>query len=292
MVVPSDNWCIQNGFTQKFDNQGKITVVSDFKRAVQENFQLKEVIATINTMMTDRGFPLKDLEATLKKIESQSAENAMTTSKSGSEIAETPYDKLKSVAKADIILEISWNINSVGPKKSISFIMRGMDAYTGKQIAGSPPTTGTPSFSAEIPKLLEEAVLTHIDNFNNQLQGHFDDLFLNGREVVLSIEVFGGSWGENLESEFGSGKEELSKIIEDWVAANTVQHRFSTTDATEDKMLFEQVRIPLLDEKGKSGLDTRGWARGLKTFLSNQFQIPSKLMMKGLGEAQLVIGEK
>ena len=31
---------------------------------------------------------------------------------------------------------------------------------------------------------------------------------------------------------------------------NTVAHRFSLTDATENMMLFEQVRIPLYRENG------------------------------------------
>lgn len=289
MVVPSDNWCKQNGFMQSYINQGKSTDVPDYKRALQENFELIAVVSKINEMMAERGFPLKNLETVLKTLENQSAEDAMLTSKSGSEIVESPIDKLKAVAKADIILQISWQVNTIGPKKSISFIINGLDAYTNKQIAGA-SGTGTPSFSTEMPVLLEEAVLTHIDKFNNQLQTHFDDMFQNGREVILRIVIF-GSWGENLESEFGPDKEELGKTIENWVEANTVQHRFSTTDATENKMLFEQVRIPLFDEKGKSN-DTRNWAKGLQLFLKNKFQITSKLMMKGLGQAQLVIGEK
>jgi len=287
MVVPSDNWCVENGFTQRFDNQGKIMNIPDYRTALQKNFELVAVIAKINEMMTERGFPLKNLESSLKSLENQSAEDAMQTSKSGGEIAESPIDKLKSVAKADIIMQISWKINTVGPKKSISFILQGLDAYTDKQIAGS-SGTGSPSFTAELPILLEEAVLSHIDNFNNQLQGHFDDMFENGREVALRITVF-NSWGEDLETEFDG--EELGVIIENWVDANTVNHRFNTSDATENRMFFEQVRIPLFDERGRSN-DTRNWARGLQNFLKNKYQITAKLMMKGLGQAQLVIGDK
>lgn len=287
MVVPSDNWCIENGFIQNFDNQGKTMKIPDYRHALQESFDLVSVIAKINEMMTDRGFPLKNLESSLKSLENQSAEDAMLTSKSGGEALESPIDKLKKVAKTDIIMQISWKVNTVGPKKSISFILQGLDSYTDKQIAGA-SGTGEPSFTAELPILLEEAVLTHIDNFNNQLQGHFDDMFENGREVALKISVF-SSWGEDLETEF-DGKE-LSEIIENWVDMNTQQHRFNLNDATENMMTFEQVRIPLFDEKGKSN-DTRNWARGLQKYLKDTHQITAKLMMKGLGEAQLVIGDK
>jgi hypothetical protein len=115
-------------------------------------------------------------------------------------------------------------------------------------------------------------------------------MFANGREVVLRINVF-GSWGEDLESEFGADREELSAIIEHWVNANTVQHRFSISDATENFMLFEQVRIPLFDAKGNAN-DTRNWARGLQKYLKDNYQITDKLMMKGLGQAQLILGDK
>ena len=71
MVVPSDNWCVQNGFVQEFDNQGKKMKLSDYKRAIQENSNLILVIAKLNELMAERGFPLKNLESTLKSLESQ-----------------------------------------------------------------------------------------------------------------------------------------------------------------------------------------------------------------------------
>jgi hypothetical protein len=97
------------------------------------------------------------------------------------------------------------------------------------------------------------------------------------------------SFKGDLETEF-EGKE-LSQIIEDWMAANTVKNRFSTTDATENNMLFEQVRIPLYDANNRA-VDTRGWARDLQKMLADKYKITAKLMTRGLGQAQLVIGEK
>jgi len=290
MVVPSDNWCVQNGFVQEFNNQGKKMKIPDYQRALQENSNLMLVIAKLNELMSERGFPLKNLESSLKSLQNQSAEDAMLSSKGGAELNESPIDKLKQVAKADIWLQVTWTINQTGPKKSITFILQGLDAYTDKQVAGA-SGTGAPSFSAEVPVLLEEAVLSHLDNFNAQLQAHFDDMFANGREVTLRIRIW-NSWGYNLESDnFGTEGKELGTIIEDWVSDNTVAHRFSTTTATENVMLFEQCRIPLYDAKGRP-FDTRGWARDLQNYLKKTYQIDAKLMTQGLGQAQLVLGEK
>ncbi len=288
MVVPSDVWCNTNGYMMSFNNQGTITKIPDFKKAFQENADLLAVIAKINTLMADRGFPLKDMASALKTLESESAENAMLSSKSGAGVAETPIDKLKKVAKADIIMELTWTVNTTGPKKSITYTLKGLDAYTDKQVAGD-TGTGAPSFSAELPVLLEEAVLSHIDNFNMQLQAHFDDMFANGREIIVRIKKF-DSWPDDLEKEF-DGKE-LGTVIEEWMTANTVKGRYSLSDSTEGMQLYEQVRIPLYDASGKA-TDARGFLKGLQTFLkAPPYAITNKLMMKGLGQAVIVLGEK
>ena len=288
MVVPSEVWCNTNGYMTTFNNQGTMTKIPDLKKAFQENAGLVQVIAKINTLMADRGFPLKDMAAALKTLESESAENAMLSSKSGAGVAETPIDKLKKVAKADIIMELTYTVNTTGPKKSVTFTLKGLDAYTDKQVAGA-TGTGAPSFSAELPALLEEAVLAHIDNFNGQLQAHFDDMFANGREIIVRIKKF-DSWTDDLETEFG-GKE-LGTVIEEWMTANTVKGRYSLSDSTEGMQLYEQVRIPLYDASGKA-TDARGFVKGLQTFLkAAPYNITNKLMMKGLGQAVIVLGEK
>ena len=109
----------------------------------------------------------------------------------------------------------------------------------------------------------------------------------NGREVSIRIKRWDDS-DVDLETEF-NGKE-LSEIIEDWMADNTVKGRFNTVDATENMMYFQQVRIPLYESNGRA-TDARRWSRGLVSTLSS-LGIPSKLMTKGLGQATIVIGGK
>ena len=290
MVVPSDNWCVQNGYVQKFDNMGTEMTLPDYRAALQQNSDLLLAISKINEMMAEREFPLKNLESSLKTLMNQEAEDAMLTNKEGGGVAESPIDKLKKVAKADIWMQLTYTVNQVGPKRSLTFNLQGLDAYTNKQIAGA-SGTGDPSFAPEIAILIEEAILSHIDNFNVQLQAHFDDIFANGREIVVRIKTWDDA-GFDLEEEFDG--DELGMIIEDWMSDNTVHGRFNTTDATENMMLFEQVRIPLeMEEDGKvRQVDARRWVNGLRKYLKSEYDIESKLMMQGLGQAQLVIGAK
>ena len=289
MVVPSDAWCKEHGYEQSFDNQGIAEKIPDYKTAVSTNKELNAVISKINTLMADRGFPLKDLQQNLRSISNLSAEDQLITSKSsGSTIAESPLDRLRRTAKADILLEIDWTVNTVGPKSSVTYNLRALDAYSNKQVAGA-EGTGKSSFSAELPILLEEAVQDHMDAFVERLQTHFDDLLTNGREVVLDMRVFDGS-AVDFETEYNGY--ELSEVIDNWLAENCVNHRFNKSDATESMILYEQVRIPLYKTNGMAQ-DTYGFARDLVRYLKVEpYNIPIKTVNRGLGRCLLIFGEK
>lgn len=121
-------------------------------------------------------------------------------------------------------------------------------------------------------------------------QAHFDDLLENGREVTVDIQVFDNDSGIDLETEYDGY--ELTEIIDNWMAENTVNHRFSKSDGTETFILFEQVRIPLYKENGMA-MDTDAFVRELRRFLRKAtYNLDSKVINRGLGRALLVIGEK
>lgn len=289
MILPSDNWCEQRYFMTEFDNQGTKQKVPNYKQVFQEDTEIGQVISKIGSLMIDRGFPLKDAEQELKAIEARTAEDNMTSSvASGSSIAESPLDKLKNKAKADIIIQIWWKVNKTDQGKSISFILEAFDAYTSKRIAAA-TGNGTPNQTDIVPVLLQNAILNNIDPFVAQLQKHFDDMMLNGREIMLTVKKW-KTWDKNLETEVAG--EEITDHITNWMQKNTVNGRFTNSDATENVLKFDQVRIPLYDATNKA-LDARSFAKGLQKFLkAAPYNFEVKLMTRGLGEAILILGEK
>ncbi len=289
MILPSDNWCEQRFFMTEFDNQGTKQKVPNYKQVFLEDVEIGQVISKIGSVMIDRGFPLKDAEQELKSIEARKAEDNMTSSNtSGSSISESPLDKLQNKAKADIVIQIWWKVNKTEQGKSVSFILEAFDAYTSKRIASS-TGNGTPNNTDIIPVLLQNAILANIDPFAAQLQSHFDDMFNNGREVLLTVKKW-NSWDKNLETEI-EGKE-ITDYVNEWLQKNTVKGRFNMSSATENIIRCEQVRIPLFDSNNNS-IDARQFAKGLqKHFKAAPFNFEVKLMTRGLGEAIIVIGEK
>ena len=289
MVVPSDVWCVQNNYSTTYDNQGVEQTIPDYTRALQNDANLLLAIGKINTMMADRGFPLKDLQTVTKSVNQKNAEYNMIQSKtSGASIAENPIDRLRRVAKADIIMQLTYTVNTMGPKYSVTYNLQGIDAYSNKQIAGA-QGTGKQSFTAEFPVLLEEAVVNNMDNFCNQLMTYFEDIQENGREVAVDILVFDNGSGLDLETEFGGL--ELSEIIDNWMSNNTVNHVFNKSDGSETFIQYEQVRIPLYKANGQQ-MDTESFVRDLRKYLRDKYQIESKVMTRGLGQCILAIGEK
>jgi hypothetical protein len=289
MILPSDNWCVQRYFITEFDNQGLKQKVPNYKQAFQEDTEIGQVISKIGSLMIDRGFPLKDAEQEIKNIEARSAEDNMTSSTTSSAgLAETPLDKLKNKAKADIILQIWWKVTKSENGRVVSFILEALDAYTSKRIASS-SGNGLPNQTEILPVLLQQAIVSNIDPFVSQLQAHFDDMQQNGREIKLTVRRW-NSWTNNLETEINGN--EIRNHIYDWVQKNSVKGRFNEVSSSEDRIDYDQLRIPLYDDRNRS-IDARQYAINLQKYLkSPPFNFEVKLMTRGLGEAILVLGEK
>lgn len=296
MVVPSEQYCISRGYYNTFSSNGIERTIPDYRRAMQNDPELRLVISKMGGIMADRGFPLKDLEQELRNLERQAAELEMLASaETGSGIAESPIDRLKRVAQADIILDLDFTVNKRVPQQWITFNLRGLDAYTSKMIATA-AGTGRPTTAAPTDLLLEEAVLSHMDEFNDRLMNHFEDMFEIGRETSIMVRVWDNTHFDLYESFNYEGHYlELIDIIEYWIEDNTIEGRYSLSDGSNNFLRFEQVRIPLFttDHTGRErAMDTRRFVSNLASYLRQNFNIESHIHQRGLGEAWLIIGER
>jgi hypothetical protein len=288
MILPSDNWCNQRFFMETYDNQGAKKKVPNYKQAFQEDVELAQVIAKIGELMIKKGYELKDVEQSLKSLDITNAEESVTrSSSSNSQIIETPLDKLKKRVKSDIIIQLWWEVNNVSKGHVIRYTLDAFDSYTNKRIASS--TGNSESSTKFVPDLILDAVKNNMNLFLSQIQNHFDNMKSNGREIVVRIQTWENS-NINLETEFNNI--EFSEHIIQWMKQNTLNGNFNITDATTNFLLLEQVKIPLYNEKGDA-LDAREFTNKLRKYInSNPFNIPSKLITRGLGEATLILGEK
>lgn len=239
-------------------------------------------------MLTSLGYSLKNAEQEIKSLNVKQTEDNVTMSKtSGASLVESPLDILKRRIKSDIVIQIWWKLNRETSGRSASFTLEAFDAYTNKRIATS---TGTTKASKDaVPVLLEKAVQKHIKPFDKQMEEWFADQQRNGREITLTVCCW-DNWDKDLENEYGG--EELTDCVQSWLQKNCVNGAFNLIDGTKSFAQFEQVRIPLLDEKGQA-MDARAFATRLRKHLQQPpYNITSKVIIRGLGEAVLILGEK
>ena len=295
MVVPSDAFCERNGFVQQIQTTGATVSSPDYARAMKENSDIRTLVSAMGDFMAKNDFPIQSLEQELKRLQTEDAELAMMTGKSGGEIDETPLERLRRSAKADIILDLDYEIHRNGPRKQVSFNLQAIDAYSSKLISGN---TGVSS-DANVPMttLLEECVLSFKDNFLSGLQHYFDDLFANGREVSVTLLRY-DNCPIDFEEEFEVNGEsyELAEIIEAWMADNTVEGRYTTAAKSANRMRFNQVRIPLY-AKNMNGrdvaIDAEAFVKPLVRMLKKKpYSLTVGSSPRGLGDVWITIGDK
>jgi DNA-binding transcriptional ArsR family regulator len=288
MVFPDDVWLNANGYLKEVDNQGVKTMVPDYTKALL-NEELGQVITKIEKMMLDRGYPLENLSQTLKSLQDAEAIKSMETSEDGNSVEVSLKDKLLNAARPDLVLYVSWKVNTLGPKKSVYFSMKAVDAGTNKP-AGAADGTGNELIGASLGVMLETAVLSHVDNFNAQLMTYFDDMVAKGREIILEIQVFENS-PKKMNSEINDDGDELSDDIKKWMKANTVNGAFTLGPKTPTLMKMTGVRIPLRDEEGNA-FSADDFGTKLRKYMRKTYQLPCSSYPVGTGKAVLVIGGK
>lgn len=283
MILPSDSWCEMRYFMTSYDNQGTVVKTPNYEQAFREDIELGPVISKIGEMLTTLGYSLKDAEQGIKSLNVKTAEeNMMTSSNSGALLSESSLDILKRRLKSDILIQVSWSMSRSGN----TFTIEAFDSYTNKRIATS---TGAMKGEGSIADILYVSVAEYIKSFDEQMSNWYKDININGREINLTIRCW-DNWDKNLESVYEG--EELADCIQKWMSQKTVNGNFNLSDASENFLQFEQVRIPLNDENNIA-IDARKFGTYLRKDLAKPpYNITSKVITRGLGEVIIILGEK
>lgn len=290
MVFPHDQYCIAKGYSIDYKDpvSGVVSTVPDYNKAFQNDPDLIQVIAKIEGIFADRGFPLENLKATLDGIKQDRAEEAVVLGKAGKTVDKSPYDEVTETARPDVALYVLWDITGQAPKRQISFTLLAVDAYTKKTIAAK-SGVGEPSLSNNTAAMLQEAVLTHIDNLITSLSEYRESIETRGREIILRLRIAEGA-GFDFETEC-NGKE-LNDLIEDWLTAHAKGGEFKAGANTETRLQFTNVRIDLI--KDEKAYDAKAFGKELEKYLKTTCPAQSKIKLqaRGLGGVDLYLGAK
>ena len=286
MVIPSDVYMTTKGWVDENGN-------NDFQKAFKNDVDLRLAISQLGELMGKRGFPLVNLENQLKGLQNEQIRNDNYESRDGETIQLNILDEIFASTQPDIVMDLDFQING-GMKKTLLYNLQALDSYTFKLISAS-SGSGPGSATGDVAALLQIAIKDNMDNFCLQLTDHFHNTMEKGREIKIQIKVNNDDIyldDDYTYAVFDDMEDELSIIIEEWFYRNAKNGMYKVTSLSDKQMKIEEIRIPVLDERGRA-ITAMSFMRKLKKILKREpFNIDCDDQLIGLGEAWLILGNK
>lgn len=293
LIFPADSYMFKNGygkFIYTNDDKTDSTFSPDYNKLFLEDFEAKSIIQGIEGAFLKLEYPIKNLEQTLRSLTNRTTD--MQYSDRQSQVS--MRDVLLNTARADIRIEVDYQVQEVMGQKNVQFQLAAYDSYTSLPVATSPNMSTGPGGAASLNELVQAAVIKNIPAFEQGFINHFQDIVQNGRTAVVEVTLSEECWFD-LEEWFGEGddEEELSFIFRELIKDNTVNRSPRVATSTRTQMIFEDVRVPLFDDNGDQQ-DIANWAnRKIIRELRRDFGLDVRREEIGLGRIRLIVmGER
>lgn len=285
IVIPSDQLLQKFGKLKAEDAQGKTVYTRDFAGYLLKDPDSKFIIATIQSAFVDFGFPLNDLEQTLKSINDQQMIDEVDN------IQMDAKTMLLTTAKPDIILELDYSLNTIpndrNLNKTLTYTLRAIDAFSNKVVATIQQTGFGKEIKDNSPAALMKAALNEDSkNYAVQLGNYFNEIIKKGRDITVRVTVDGNA---NLTmSDECLDNDTYTDFIIDYMKKNTVKGAYNMARNTDSELYFTNVRIKTLNDDGTQ-FSAYDYARALSKALNKGCGIKAKNVTQGLGDAAIII---
>ena len=283
LVLPSDQLMQRFGCIRTEVSLGKQLQVRDYNSYLLTDPDAKFIIASIQSAFIEFGYPLNDLEQTLKSINDQEMVDEVSGIKKDSKTI------LLTNARPDIILELDYDMttdrSSRDYSKSLTYTLRAIDAFSNKVVA-TIQAASVKNAKGNTATMMGEAVQKNSKDFTKQINKHFDDLIANGRDITMRVMIDANeSFTMSDESIYG---DTYADFILDYMKVNTLMGTYNLQRNTDTEMYFANVRIKTLNDNGTQ-YSAYDFARELSKALNKECGVKSKNVTQGLGDAMIII---
>lgn len=234
----------------------------------------KAYTSAIQNEFNHMGYPLNDLEQTLKQLSNRSATDE------ADQLAKDAKTLLLNTAKPDIIVEFDYKttLNHKTFKKSLDYTLTFMDAYTNKVISTKTLSINGDDFAQSIKR--------EMPSISNELQRYFSDVLTKGREISVRITVENSS-NINLQDENIEG-DIYANWIDDYMDTHTVKGSYRLNTNTKYELSYTNVRIATLNDDGTQH-SAYQWGRDFARTMRKKLGVKVNNMSQGLADVHLVI---
>ncbi len=224
----------------------------------EDKINLRVAVTSVKEAFSQQGISTIDFRAKIKQLsmDESMAINNQTSVK----------QRVIELSGADVYVEVEAAVSEYEDGSSVAVTATAYDAFSGQVLATNVGTTKK-YYTFNFEKLTQKAVESFIDNFTKTIQEKFNKIVEEGRTISLHIG-FDENADTDLDEEMRDGLL-LSDLIESWVEENAYRNQFHIQGLTATSMIFDSVKIPVKDEKGRNFRATRFAAR-LRSFLKKQ----------------------
>jgi hypothetical protein len=285
MVFPSDGMLKRLGYLKEKKNQGVVGYDRQYQQALIDDQSLKFAIAVIEEEFAKVGFPLDNLEQTLKQIVVSSAVDEMAN------VSKDIRAELLNTARPDYLIELDYNLitdlKSRNLNRSLTYSVRALDVYSNKTIASISKTNvgKEQKRDNDAATLIKEAFPNNFQDFRSQITQHYADLLANGVEITLRLATKNSS---GISIDDYCGDKEVGESVVDWMKDNTVNQTYKMSKNTSSEIFFTNVRIYSQDEKGQK-FTAYDFANSLKNEIKSGCGLDVSNKTQSIGDALIII---
>jgi len=222
----------------------------DLRTVLEADISRRVALIKVKEGFDSRGFTTVDFVAKLKAAEV----DGLFNSDAQSDVKSTMVE----YSGADIYVEVEAYAAKAASGNSMRLTLTAYDAFTGNSLANKTEESGqfyTDNFDKLVEKALkkkaDEAQPEMLEDFLNVMQGKFTDIVENGRPIKV---IFGLKEDSeyDYDTEVNPGNDMLEAVIDDWMSKNAYKGNYHSQGVTKLSLIYDQVRIPLRDEKDKN----------------------------------------
>lgn len=281
MIIPSDRMLKDEKCLTINTFNGKEAIIRDISGFIVKSEKSNSIISAIQKYFIQIGYPLNDLEQSLKAINNRQildeADNIVKDAKT----------LLMNTVSPDIILELDYQENVITGRTSrksyINIALSAIDVYSDKVIAVSNKN----NLDMSIEEYLEKGITKDLETLEPQLRNYFTDIVTNGREISFRVTL-SNDCPINLSDLYNNEGDTYSDWIRRWVITNAKNGSANMASNTKKEMAFTNVRISNVMDDGTQ-FNAYEFAGKFRKEFFKKFSLQSSNNSQGLGNALVII---
>lgn len=245
--------------------QPKIMVIpyvkegEDLRTILEADVNKRICITKIKESFDNRGFTTVDFVAKLKAAK----DNNVFTSNNQTDIK----SQIIQMSGADVYVQAEVNVDKGQNGTEVRLILTAYESSTGNSLSNKVGNSGR-WFSDDIAKMATKAVDQISEDFLNVMQTKFTDIVNNGKSIIIDVSIDPSS-SYNLSSEMGPDGLPLSDLLEIWMEESAYKNNYHIQGTTDLKMIFDDVKIPLIDQSTGKNYQPNRFALEIWKFLKS-----------------------